>query len=378
MERGYMPLQPTKGGKLLMPVETEADVSALFEKALELSQTAGPLTRDRYRADIEDHFYYIGAICPQYFRPLQQEMVNLPGQQLAFFSFTFNTWLYLLQDAPDSCVERLTQRLFQADRDCFPYILEWMLAAIGTPSALAAMAEYAARTHQPKVFRDLGFWLPEGGKSAEPRFTRSRRAVRLQPVDATFPLQELVRRPHPAGLPVSFIASEQAQDLIVWHYLTLDLAQIDGLPSTAFSRIHLVSPPRHWGWTLFCTISSQNIYTQADLRLSEDEDPVTLDEQLQEQARDYQNDGRGELLLLPYDDQLVYCNGHTQSTPGIYGDVGGPPLGLEGNPCCPVCGKLMFHACTVADTLREYGDGFRSLFFCEKCMQVASQAMGWN
>lgn len=35
-----MPLQPN-GGKLLMPVETEANVSALFEKALELSQTSG-------------------------------------------------------------------------------------------------------------------------------------------------------------------------------------------------------------------------------------------------------------------------------------------------------------------------------------------------
>jgi hypothetical protein len=371
-----MPLQPN-GGKLLMPVETEADVCALFEKALELSQTSSFFTRDRYRADIEDHFYYIGAVCPQYFRPLQKEMVNLPGEQLTFFNFTFPTWLYLLQDAPDSCVERLMQRLLQADQDCPPYILEMMLAAIGTPAALAAMAEYAERTHRQNVFRDLGFWLSGRGKSAEPRFTRYRSAVRFQPIDATFPLQELVKRPHPVGLPVSFIAREQAQDLIVWHYLTLDLAQIDGLPSTAFSRIHLVSPPRDGRWTLFCTISSQNIYMQADLRISEDEDPEKL-EKLQEQATDDQNDARGELLLLPYDDRLVYRNGHTQLTQGVHGDVGGPPLGLGENPCCPVCEKLMFHVCTVASTLREYGDGFRSLFFCEECMQIASQAMGWN
>jgi hypothetical protein len=369
-----MPLQPN-GGKLLMPVETEADVRTLFERALELSQTSGFLTRDRYRADIEDHFYYIGAICPHHFRPLQNEVVNLPGKQLTFFRFSFSTWLYLLQDAPDSCVEQLMQRLSRTDQDCPSYILEAMLAAIGTPAALAAMAEYAERTHQQKVFRNLGFWLPERGKSAEPRFTRHRSAVRFQPVDAALPFQELVKRPHPVGLPVSFIAREPAQDLITWHYLTLDLAQIDGLPPTSFSRIHLVSPPRHGGWILFCTISPQNLYTQVDLRVPEDEDPEML-EKFQEQAIDDQNDARGELLLLPYDDRLVYRNGHTQLTKGVHGDVGGPPLGLDENPCCPICEKLMFHVCTVASTLREYGDGFRSAFFCEDCMQIASQAMG--
>ena len=371
-----MPLQPN-GGKLLMPVETEADVYALFEKALALSQTSGFLTRDRYRADIEDHFYYIGAICPQHFRPLQYEAVSLPSEQLTFFRFSFSTWLYLLQDAPDSCVEQLMQRLSRADQDCPPYILEAMLAAIGTPAALAALAEYAERTHQQKVFRDLGFWLPERGKSAEPRFTRHRSAVRFRPVDAILPLHELVKRPHPVGLPVSFIAGEQAQDLITWHYVTLNLAQIDGLPPTSFSRIHLVSPPRNSGWTLFCTISPQNLYTQAELRVSENEDLEML-EKLHKQAIDDQNDGRGEVLLLPYDDWLVYRNGHTQLTMGVHGDVGGPPLGLDENPCCPICEKLMFHVCTVANTLREYGDGFRSAFFCEDCMQIASQAMGWN
>lgn len=371
-----MPLQPN-GGKLLMPVETEADICALFEKALALSRTSGFLTRNRYRADIQDHFYYVGAICPQHFRPLQHEVVNLPGEQLTFFNFSFPTWLYLLQDAPGSCVEQLIQRLFRADQGCSPYIFEAMLAAIGTPAALAAMAEYAERTHQQNVFRDLGFWLPGNGKSAEPRFTRHRSAVRFQPVDATLPLHELVKRPHPVGLPVSFIAEEPAQGVIAWHYLTLDLARIDGLPPTAFSRIHLVSPPSHGAWMLFCTISRQNLYAQAHLRVSEDEDPEMI-EKLQEQAIDDQNDGRGELLLLPYDDRLVYRNGHTQLTKGVHGDVGGPPLGLDENPCCPICEKLMFHVCTVAATLREYGDGFRSLFFCEGCMQIASQAMGWN
>ncbi|GHO57540.1 hypothetical protein KSB_60150 [Ktedonobacter robiniae] len=32
---------------------------------------------------------------------------------------------------------------------------------------------------------------------------------------------------------------------------------------------------------------------------------------------------------MPYDDQLVYCNGYTQLTKGVHGDVGGPPLELD-------------------------------------------------
>ncbi len=360
-----------------MPVETETDVQALFEKALALSQTTGFSTRERYRADIEDHFYYIGAICPQHFRPLQNEAVHLPGQQLAFFNFSFSTWLYLLQDAPDSCVEQLMQRILRVDKDCAPYILELMLAAIGTPAALMAMADYAERTQKPEVFKNLGFWLPGGSESAEPRFTRHRQAVQFQAVDDTLSPDELVKRTHPVGLPVSFVAEGPAQNTITWHYVTLDLTQIAGLLATPFSRVHLVSPPHDGMWTLFCAISVQNLYTQATLHPSEDEDPEMI-ERLREQTIAYQRARRGEVLLLPYDDRLVYRNGHTQSTAGVHGDVGGPPIGLYEIPCCPVCGKLMFHVCTIASRLREYGDGFRSAFMCEDCLQVASQATGWN
>ncbi len=74
-----MPLQPN-GGKFQMPVETEADVLALFERAKELSQTAGFFTRDRYRADIEDHFYYIGAICPTLFCSISPHNLYTQGK----------------------------------------------------------------------------------------------------------------------------------------------------------------------------------------------------------------------------------------------------------------------------------------------------------
>ncbi len=358
-----------------MPVQTEADVSALFEKALSLTRVSGFFTRDRYRADIEDHFFYVGAICPQHFRPLQEEVVNLTSEQLTFLRFSFHTWLYLLQDAPDRCVERLMQRLAHAEQE--DYLLEEMLPAIGTPAALAAVAEYAERTHKQKIFHDMGFWLPGNGKSAEPRFTRQRKAVRFQSVDDALPVGELARRPHPVGLPISLFAQEAAQDLIVWHYLTLDLTEIDGLPHTSFSRVHLVSPPRMYPWMLFCTISPENGYTDASVYTFEEEDPDEK-EFLLKLADEGQLEGRGELVLLPYDEKLVYRNGHTQLTDGVSGDVGGAPLGLYENPCCPICGKLMFHICTVSSNLREYGDGLRSVFVCEDCMQVASHAVGWN
>ncbi len=38
----------------------------------------------------------------------------------------------------------------------------------------------------------------------------------------------------------------------------------------------------------------------------------------------------------------------------------------------------MFHILTVEDRIRENGDGFRSLFLCETCHTVASNATPWN
>jgi len=85
---------------------------------------------------------------------------------------------------------------------------------------------------------------------------------------------------------------------------------------------------------------------------------------------------QAELRL--YDDELVYSNGHILMTPGVVGTTGGPPLGLYPNPCCPSCGRLMLHVATVEHLVREYGDGFRSLYLCEDCHTAACNATGWN
>ena len=36
------------------------------------------------------------------------------------------------------------------------------------------------------------------------------------------------------------------------------------------------------------------------------------------------------------------------------------------------------HLATVEHHVREYGDGFRSLFLCEDCRMAACNATGWN
>jgi hypothetical protein len=373
-----MPLQPVCG-KLKMPVESEADVRALFEAGLGFSEaTLGRSRYEDYRRDLADHFYYVGAVCPQYFRPLQEEASAIPDDKLWTFDFTFPTWLYLLADAPESAVERLASRL-RGSAAAAPLVesdLVTMLAAIGTPAALTALAEYGRTTRKRRQeLANLGFWIPADSGPAEPRFARERRAVRVVRLDEA--LDDLARRKHPVGLPLEMVLSDSGQDVVTWHYCSLNMANVPGMPRLDMPQLHLVSPPLNCDWTLFCWPGVGGRYERAALSPQTHVDEREMAE-MREEAIGDQERGRGYLELLPYDDELVYSNEHTERTPGVEGDVGGPPIGLYLNPDCPVCGKLMFHICTVTNYVREYGDGFRSLYACEECGVVASQAVGWN
>ena len=86
----------------------------------------------------------------------------------------------------------------------------------------------------------------------------------------------------------------------------------------------------------------------------------------------------GAVELLPFDDALTYSNQHVFSTPNVIGVVGGPPMGLAPVPDCVECGRLMFHVGYTGHSVREYGDGFRSLFICEDCRVSATVATLWN
>jgi hypothetical protein len=373
-----MSLRPVCG-KLKMPVETEADVRALFEAGLSFSEaTLGRSQYEAYSRDLADHFYYVGAVCPQYFQPLQEEASAIPDDKLRTFAFTFPTWLYLLADAPESAVERLASRL-RVSAAAAPLVasdLVTMLAAIGTPAALTALAEYGRTTKERRQeLADLGFWIPTHGGSAEPRFARERRAVRVVRLDEA--PENLARRKHPVGLPLEMVQSDAGQDVVTWHYCSLDMADLLGMPRLDMPRLHMVSPPLNDEWTVFCWPGADGRYERAALSPQTHVDEQEMAEMREEAIGDQGRD-RGYLELLPYDDKLVYSNEHTELTPGVEGHVGGPPIGLYPNPNCPTCGKLMFHVCTVTTYVREYGDGFRSLFVCETCSVAASHATGWN
>ncbi len=355
--------------------DSAQDVQALLELGLSLSKDSkGRAAYEKSVRDLSDYFYYVGAVCPSYFRPLQSEIVAASDTQLANFQFTFPTWLYLLQGAPDTCAEHLARRLTTTDlAPMLRFTLEQMLAGMCTAAALTLLADYARGTNSVATFEEIGFWIPEAHEPAVPRFTLHRLAARALHAED----QDLSAVLHPIGLPVSAVMADAAQDIVTWHYCSLDLADIPGLPAFPAPRIHLVSPPHDYPWTVFCASLSDGRYSHAFLDAQASNDAVA-ERGLREQATTEQQSGKGRLLLLPYDDHLIYSNSHVELTPGVVGDVGGPPIGLYPNPHCPSCRRLMFHVSTMVTDVREYGDGFRSLYLCETCGLVASHATPWN
>lgn len=373
-----MPLRPI-GGKIDLPVVTAQDVQRIFEFGVSLDEhSLRHYTYELYQRDLADYLDYIGAIFPEHFRPLQEAVVTLSDAQLRHFAFcTFETWLYLLRGAPDTCVDHLARRLsgVSASSGILALVLQNMLAAICTPSALQALAEHARKSGITDDMGNTGFWIPSDNAPAVPRFTPERQAAQFQPFDGA--LDELISRPHPVGLSVVTVMADPFQNLITWHYCSFSLDAIAGLPRLSVSRLHLVSPPLFDEWTVYCDLLPSGCYEHPTLSPSRATDARDMQD-LRRIATERQDVGRGELALLPFDDRLIYSNGHVQQTPGVVGTVGGPPIGLYPNPTCPSCGKLMFHVATLGHGVREYGDGFRSLFVCEECERAACHATAWN
>ena len=369
-----MPLKPVTG-KLNLPINSAEDVRVLFEVGRSLSlERHGKLSIESYRRDLSDHLYYVGALCPWYFRPLQEVVTQLPASELVNFQWVLpSDWFYLLQDAPDSCVDHLVVRLDSAAESDRPivYQLEGILAGICTPYALRAMAHYATTSDKRQRFQDLGFWIDDAGNPAVPRFMRQRQAIRLQLRDGT--VDDAVGWANPVGLPIAAIVNNLKQKKLAWHYCSFDLRLLDGMPTLGISRIHLASPPYWTGWMAFCAISPEGLYDPFEVTRG-DEDEIVSTREMWEDAKRDEARGRGYLELLPYDDELIYCNGHTMLTPGVVGDIGGPPI-WGSVPACPRCGKTMFFVTCVDRKVREFGDGWRNLYVCEDCMVAACQGL---
>jgi len=212
-------------------------------------------------------------------------------------------------------------------------------------------------------------WTPPSGP-AQYRFSPHRRAVHLRSVSG---LAELVTADHPVGLPLDQIVRHPDATTLVWHYLSLRLAALPGMPDWPADRVHLASPQGSLGWTLTAAVDDDGLWhdetvTFDELSSNDDEASVNNDDQ----------SGMGAVALRPYDDDLVYTNGHILSTPGVFGTAGGPPLGLYPNPHCRSCHRLMFHVVTVENYIREYGHGWRSLYLCEECQITTCTATNWN
>lgn len=350
-----MVIRPVTGMRPL-PLERPEDVAALVE-LLE--------SPDADARGLADHFTALAGTHPEWFRPHQEHVVT---ELLDRFEVGFAEQCLLLAGASDRCVDQLVTRLGRPSS--FP--AAWALAAIGTETALTAVADHVRRGGDRAGFEDLGVWVPPSG-AARYRFSLHRRAVFLHARESG---DDLAGTDHPVGLRIDRVVADAPPTPAVWHYLSLRPALVPGLPSWPAERIHLLGPRASCGWVLFARTDGQGRYH--DLAATFDEVPGPEEAEILRTSWEAPDRDLGALQLRPYDADLVYCNGHIQLTPGVVGTVGGPPIGLYANPSCPSCGRLMFHVVTVENTVREYGDGWRSLYLCEDCLTTAGTATGSN
>jgi len=341
-----------------LPVEGPHHVEALLERLVAAEHDP------QLRRGLADHLSFVAAVHPDWFRPYQELAVTeLP----VLFDVTYGDLTTLLAEAPDQCVEILAGRL----RTHWNLQDSWMLAAIGTPAALAAVADDVRAGADRRQYEDSGIWVPPTGP-AQRRFVTQQWAVWVEPVEQGV---DLTTADHPVGLAVADVVADPGNSPVTWHYLSITLGSVPGLPDWPARQVHLVGPRATWFWTLTSRIDTLGRYTDTVVELDDESDPVTEDSLCEQEEH---GGGLAQARLKPSDADLVYCNGHVLLTPGVMGTVGGPPIGLYPNPHCPDCGRLMFHIGTVRNQIREYGDGFRSLFLCEDCHVVTSNATGWN
>jgi hypothetical protein len=337
-----------------LPVDRPEDVAEL----LALLERSDADTRG-----LADHFAFLAGTRPEWFAPYRELVIT---GMLDRFEVNFGDQCVLFGGAPDRCVDQLVQRL----RDTWSWRDAMALAAIGTDAALTAVADDVRAGADRHVYEDLGVLVPGTGP-ARYRFSPHRRAVLLSAVGQ----EELAAVDHPVGLPVEQVVRDPRTSPVSWHYLSLRVKDVPGLPAWPAPRVHLVGTRATYGWTIHANIDDQGRYRDARVvfDMAPDADEHELYRSIEEPGR-----GVGAVHLKPYDADLVYCNGHTHLTPDLVGTAGGPPIGVYANPSCPSCGRLMFHVATVENHVREYGDGWRGVFVCEDCHTVASNATGWN
>jgi hypothetical protein len=342
-------------------MERADDIELVFA-ALERVAERGLFTRERALDDVAEEVGYQLIVHPDWVRPHVERLVRDHGT----LGLTFDWQCVLMDDVPETLLEHL---LAAHHRNRDDETTRLLLMASRTPTAMEALAE-TAREHGPtrRDLSDLGFDLPERGPARQ-RFTIERRALRFVPGS------DALSAPHAVGLPLEQVVAP-GEAAITFHYLSVTPAEFAELPVWR-GQAHLVSVRNVAAWTAWTKATADGRVRLVDLRRHDDDHSLDeLNYQLDEAAAMTQPAGAVE--LLPIDDQLTFANQHVELTPDVIGVLGGPPLGLGPTPSCVECGRLMFHIGETGHSVREYGEGFRSLFICESCRISATVATLWN
>jgi hypothetical protein len=360
-----MPLQPVIGGDA-MPLETEADALAVLREGIQRA------SRSYDHCWLGDHLFYLGAVKPELRQVLQGAIVALDQDSLAVAHESFDSTYYIMRGASNSCVEALRAKLPQAK---YPLLILEIIAAIDTPVAMEVLAQEARAYSLIKEIERLGFAIPRDGGPAIRRFSPHRLAVLKYPVSQR---EELRKVACPSGLPIEEVVSRDPANFATWHYCSFATEKIRDIVSIQQQKIHLLGPDGDREWEMFCKYDGEGKYEVLPYSHLQDGDNDT--DWLAETRPAWDNDPRSwsRLELEPYDDNLVYTNGHILLTKHAVGTVGGPRIALYTNPICPNCKLLMFHVAWVDYQVREHSCGFIELYYCENCEIVGSQAIGHN
>ncbi|MEO5966086.1 MAG: hypothetical protein ABIR11_11525 [Candidatus Limnocylindrales bacterium] len=341
-------------------MERPEDIELVFE-ALRRVPSRGFFTQDRAQRELAEEVGYQLLVHPGWVTPHVDALVR-EGVAAAM---TFDWLCLLMEHASATLIAEVVDRARADDKDTAATLL---LLAARTPDAMAVVADLArSRELVRNDCRSFGVDVPTVGQ-AEPRFAIERRAIRFH--DGT----PVAGAPHAAGLPLSDVVAP-GEDRITFHFLSVTPAEFPALPRWP-GQAHIVSI-RAWPvWTAFARPDPAGRLVVTGVDLDGDRSLDELDDLLDDAA--VLQHPSGEVELLAFDDRLTYANQHPLLTPGVIGVLGGPPMGLAYAPTCPGCGRLMFHAGYCEARPREYGDGFRSLFLCERCVISATLATLWN
>ena len=221
-----MPIRPVNGMEPL-PLDSPGDVAVLVERMAK----AAADKEDMFGGGLGEHFSYLAATHPEWFRPYQEITIT---ERLHAFQGNFGDHCVLLGGAPDRCVEHLARRL----RDNWTFHEAWALAGIGTEAAMTAVAEDVRGGTERSRYEELGVWVPPTGP-ARYRFSPHRLAAfRYQADDPA----ERDRAAHPVGLPLDRVVRDPSDTRITWHYVSLRIDDVPGVPDWPVERVHLVGP----------------------------------------------------------------------------------------------------------------------------------------